>query len=181
MLAHPNRMPSPDVSYVRGTKRIALTRLDLDTAKFSQSHTHPTLCTIVVDASTHRKSATPPNEHHWRLPSTDTRDEGKFLFRLHTIDLYFWTVDDAALFVRSAQATLAQEQLNVEAAPGPEPHEEVMSPRRREVGEHSHHRPGFPQRPDPELKKHREPDCSSYGTRYCWSTCRSCCIQTTSL
>ena len=63
----------------------------------------------------------------WRLPSTDPRDEGKYLFRLHTLDIYFWTKEDAALFVKHCQHTLHQEQLDIDF-PIPTPHAEVMSP-----------------------------------------------------
>ena len=69
-----------------------------------------------------------PDEHHWRLPSTDPRDEGKFLFRIHTIDLYFWTADDAQVFIDSARKTLLQEQLQLTMPPAPEPHAQLMSP-----------------------------------------------------
>ena len=66
--------------------------------------------------------------HYWRLPSTDPRDEGKFLFRLHTIDLYFWTPHDAQTFIDAARKTLQEEQLDIATPPAPAPHAEVMSP-----------------------------------------------------
>ena len=107
---------------------------DLDSTKIIQSHKHPTLCTVVVDATQARTGAASPipshgEEHHWRLPSTDPRDEGKFLFRLHTIDLYFWTTADAEIFMNSAKRVLRDEQVNIlDAPPAPVPHAEVMSP-----------------------------------------------------
>ena len=105
----------------------------MDIAKFSQSYKHPTLCTIVVDglppkAGSSPSSASNPDNHHWRLRSTDPRDEGKFLFRLHTIDLYFWTVYDAQTFVEAMRKCLRQEQQNIDTPISPEPHAEVMSP-----------------------------------------------------
>ncbi|MCJ1471891.1 hypothetical protein MMC13_000532 [Lambiella insularis] len=105
----------------------------LDSTKISQSYKHPTLCTVTVDG--YRAKAGPPanpisqsDNHHWRLPSTDPRDEGKFLFRLHTIDLYFWTVQDAQTFLAAAQKIMQQEQLDIEAAVVPEPQIQKMSP-----------------------------------------------------
>ena len=106
---------------------------DLDSAKISQSHKHPTLCTIVVDgfhgqAGPASSTSSQTEGHYWRLPSTDPRDEGKFLFRLHTIDLYFWTPHDAQTFVDAARKTLQEDQLDITTPPAPAPHAEVMSP-----------------------------------------------------
>ena len=106
---------------------------DLDSAIIRQSHKHPTLCTVVVDGF-HGKAGSPSSPssqaegHYWRLPSTDPRDEGKFLFRLHTVDLYFWTPHDAQVFVDAARKTLQEEQLDIITPPAPAPHAEVMSP-----------------------------------------------------
>lgn len=110
--------------------RPALMREDLDASKIFQSHKHPTLVTVLVDGT---KAATPTpqgpsSEHHWRLPSTDPRDEGKYLFRLHTLDIYFWTVDDANLFVRSCRQTLQPHQLEIDVPPPSNPHVSVVSP-----------------------------------------------------
>ncbi|MCJ1373398.1 hypothetical protein MMC20_004626 [Loxospora ochrophaea] len=106
----------------------------LDSSKVRQSYKHPTLCTITVDGfDPHgRKGSTGSNqsdEHHWRLPSTDPRDEGKFLFRLHTLDIYFWTPEDAHSFMGKAQKILQKEQIEIlDAPPVPEAHSGVMSP-----------------------------------------------------
>ena len=84
--------------------------------------------TIAVDGYKKEDAALPGvQSSDWRLPSTDPRDEGKYLFRLHTLDIYFWTKDDANLFVKSAQATLRQEQMDIDY-PVPTPHAEVVSP-----------------------------------------------------
>ena len=119
---------------------------DLDSTKIRRSHKHPTLCTVIVDGfQAQRKTEIPAasrsDEHHWRLPSTDPRDEGKYLFRLHTIDLYFWTLADAETFMNNSQKTLQQEQLEILDAPlaptpaptsatvpNPAPHAGLMSP-----------------------------------------------------
>lgn len=106
---------------------------DLDHVQVTMSHKHPTLCTVTVDAPETNKRTTSPTpqteERHWRLPSTDPRDEGKFLFRLHTIDIYFWKVDDARSFMDAVGKILRQEQLRIlDAPPAPIAHEAVMSP-----------------------------------------------------
>ena len=97
-----------------------------------QSHKHPTLCTIVVDGyGSHQGIASPVQqpEHHWRLPNTDPRNEGKYLFRLHTVDVYFWTAEDANAFVGFARQKLEVDQLEVvDIPPTPASHDQAMSP-----------------------------------------------------
>ncbi|MCJ1353614.1 MAG: hypothetical protein MMC33_003601 [Icmadophila ericetorum] len=99
----------------------------LDASKICRSYKRPNLFTITVDAF--KDEAAKASEHQWRLPSTDPRDEGKYLFRLHTVDIYFWTLEDAETFQECAQRTLHQEQMEILDAPVvPPPHNEVMSP-----------------------------------------------------
>ncbi|MCJ1366371.1 hypothetical protein MMC16_005499 [Acarospora aff. strigata] len=106
----------------------------LDSVHLRYSHKHPTLCTITVDGKELGHASPPPpppqqESHHWRLPSMDPRDEGKFLFKLHTLDIYFWTTDDARLFVDWTKKILHQEQLEILDVPqAPQAHEQLMSP-----------------------------------------------------
>ena len=98
-----------------------------------QSHKHPTLCTIVVDGyGSHHEGTTSPlqrPDHHWRLPNTDPHNEGKYLFRLHTLDIYFWTVEDANTFLAFARKKLETDQLDViDIPPNSASHDQVMSP-----------------------------------------------------
>ncbi len=59
----------------------------------------------------------------------DPRDEGKFLFKLHTVDMYFWTAEDARMFVDSTKKILRPEQLQELHAPqAPAAYEGLMSP-----------------------------------------------------
>lgn len=98
-----------------------------------QSHKHPTLCTITVDGNQAHNAATSSSiqhpEHHWRLPNTDPRNEGKYLFRLHTLDIYFWTDADATSFMNSVERMLEPQQVEImDRLQPPEPHEHLMSP-----------------------------------------------------
>ena len=98
-----------------------------------QSHKHPTLCTVEVDGYGSHPEGTPSSaqqpEHHWRLPNTDPRSEGKYLFRLHTLDIYFWTAEDANTFVAFARKKLETNQLDVvDISPTPASHDQAMSP-----------------------------------------------------
>lgn len=105
----------------------------METTVVRQSHKHPTLCTVVVDGyGSHDEGTMSParqSEHHWRLPNTDPRNEGKYLFRLHTLDIYFWTAEDANTFVAFARKKLEINQLDIVDVPStPASHDQAMSP-----------------------------------------------------
>ncbi len=94
-----------------------------------QTLQHPTLVTVTVDGYQSGPGASPPvesPEHHWHLPNPDPRPEGQFLFRLHTLDIYFWTAEDANSFVASLRKLLRPEQLDVPLISTA--NEQVMSP-----------------------------------------------------
>ena len=115
----------------KNTQRVII--LAMDTVTIQQSYKHPTLCTVTVDGygSQHGETTTSPPqpEHHWRLPNTDPRNEGKYLFRLHTLDIYFWKPEGAHSFIAAAKNKLQPDQLNVLDAPAaPAAHEQAMSP-----------------------------------------------------
>ena len=108
-------------------------RSAMSTATIRQSHRHPTLCTVAVDGygNQHDDSSVPVSqpEHHWRLPNTDPRNEGKYLFRLHTLDIYFWKPEDAHSFIAAAKRKLEPDQVEVlDVPPTPAAHEQAMSP-----------------------------------------------------
>ncbi|CAD6565100.1 MAG: hypothetical protein ASARMPREDX12_005688 [Alectoria sarmentosa] len=105
----------------------------MESTTMRQSHKHPTLCTIVVDGyGSHHEgtsSSVQQPEHHWRLPNTDPRNEGKYLFRLHTLDIYFWTAEDANTFVAFARKKLEIDQLDIVDVPSTAAtHDQVISP-----------------------------------------------------
>ena len=49
----------------------------LDNSKIVNKYKHPTLVTVEVDGARSDASEAQEGEHHWRLPSTDPRDEGE--------------------------------------------------------------------------------------------------------
>ena len=68
----------------------------------------PTLCTVTVDGLT----GAPENgasQHDWLLPS----DQNEWR-RIHTIDIYFWTLEDANQFLDTASHVLAKEQVDTD-------------------------------------------------------------------
>jgi hypothetical protein len=51
------------------------------------------------------------------------------MYKLHTLDIYFWMKEDAQLFVNGIRRVLAQQQVSVQDEPiAPPPHYEDMSP-----------------------------------------------------
>ncbi|KAK2767627.1 hypothetical protein FQN54_003785 [Arachnomyces sp. PD_36] len=71
----------------------------------------PTCLTIVVDPHGAITAEAAEQSDEWRLPSSDPRDGGNFLFRLHTVDIYFWTADDASQFLNTTNRLLSPTQL----------------------------------------------------------------------
>lgn len=93
----------------------------LGTVYLQNSPKFPTCLTIIVDP--HGAVTPEPSDHseEWRLPSADPRDGGKFLYRLHTVDIYFWTIDDASSFLNTANRLLSPTQLAGTGPPQPLP------------------------------------------------------------
>lgn len=138
-----NNVGKPEQDAFTGCKRQSLSdkqqqlinfrMVAMNCTTIRQTDKHPTLCTITVDGySSHGEGNTAPvhePEHHWRLPNTDPRNEGKYPFRLHTLDIYFWTAEDANKFVAFARRKLDPAQLDdVDVPSAPEAHDQVMSP-----------------------------------------------------
>ncbi|KAL9129657.1 MAG: hypothetical protein Q9217_001936 [Psora testacea] len=102
----------------------------LDNCTVRQSHKHPTLCTVTVGGyqGQHNAASRRP-EHYWKLPSGDPRSERPLLLHLHTVDIYFWTAQDADSFVGSVRRLLQHDQVELlDIPPTPTHHEKVMSP-----------------------------------------------------
>ncbi|PGH13879.1 hypothetical protein AJ80_06148 [Polytolypa hystricis UAMH7299] len=77
----------------------------------------PTLYTLTVDGyrqnipgSTVTDNSDP---NDWQLPSVNPRDGSQNLSRLHTLDLYFWTLSDAQQFLDAARRVLAPGQVDL--------------------------------------------------------------------
>ena len=104
--------------------------LVLESVSVRQSYKHPNLCTITVDGyKADPKQPSQNQEYYWRLPNTDPRNEGKYLFRLHTLDLYFWKAEDANSFIGCVSKILQQGQIEILDAPAiQEPQQAVTSP-----------------------------------------------------
>ncbi|KAF2741293.1 hypothetical protein EJ04DRAFT_507128 [Polyplosphaeria fusca] len=107
----------------------------LDTVKVEQTYKHPCLFTVTLDAFRGQGGSAGPSPQQdgseWHLPTADPQNNGKYMYRLHTIDIYFWTPEDATMFLDSLRRVLQPHQLYVTANPAPvhpEHKTDVMNP-----------------------------------------------------
>jgi hypothetical protein len=99
----------------------------LDNVRIEYSYRHPTLVTLTVDAF--KSSAPQSDTQEWRLPTFDPKNENKYLYKLHTVDIYLWTKEDAELFMNTVHHVLPENQFSISGEPpAPEAHAEAMSP-----------------------------------------------------
>jgi hypothetical protein len=108
---------------------------DLDSSEVEYSYKHPTLFTITVTSPRMNAQATTPSPaqdvSQWHLPATSETQHspGRFMYKLHTVDMYFWTSEDAGLFLDSLKRVLAPGQLRILDANNTHPeHRDSMSP-----------------------------------------------------
>lgn len=92
------------------------------------SYKHSTLVILTVDGPS-RSNNHPPDSQEWHLPTFDPKNEKKYMYKLHTVDIYFWTKDDALQFVNGVRRVLPPQQVAVLDEPvAPPPHTDDMSP-----------------------------------------------------
>ncbi|KAJ5267604.1 hypothetical protein N7478_010412 [Penicillium angulare] len=82
----------------------------LDNVHIQHSVEFPTLCTVTLDGLTGIPTQG-ASEFDWRLPGSDEKDDW---IRLHTLDVYFWTLDDATQFLDAASQILSERQLETD-------------------------------------------------------------------
>ncbi|KFY60793.1 hypothetical protein V496_05249 [Pseudogymnoascus sp. VKM F-4515 (FW-2607)] len=98
----------------------------LDNVLITYDHKHPTLLTITIDAF---PPLSPQSPNDFRLPTYDPRNETKYLYRLHTIDVYLYTPPDATLLLTTLQRLLPANHFAIAGAIlPPPPHAQAMSP-----------------------------------------------------
>jgi hypothetical protein len=98
-------------------------RIELDTVKIEQTYKHPCLFTLTVDAFRSSNGTASPHQDtsQWHLPTPDPSNQGKYMYRLHTVDLYLWTPEDASLFLDSIRRVLQPHQLQIVRNPNATP------------------------------------------------------------
>jgi hypothetical protein len=83
---------------------------------------------LTVDGQVNQQAPS-PNTQEWHLPTFDPRNENKYMYKLHTVDLYFWTKEDALQFVNGIRRVLPASQITILDEPmAPPPHHDDMSP-----------------------------------------------------
>ncbi|KAF2402861.1 hypothetical protein EJ06DRAFT_541707 [Trichodelitschia bisporula] len=99
--------------------------LDLSTVDYT--YKQPTLFTITVAPPS---PSPPPQTSTWQLPAPDPRaPDNKYMYKIHTVDIYLWTPEDASLFLDSLKRVLHQPQVRVsDIPPAHAEHRDSMSP-----------------------------------------------------
>jgi hypothetical protein len=108
------------------------------------SYKQPTLFTFVLD------QAAIAAQEEWHLGTYDEHNEQKYLYKIHTIDIYLWTEKDAATLLGHLQNILSLEKLDIRNAPASSKaslaeHRDSMSPvvqqlEKTAIGTHFHPR-----------------------------------------
>lgn len=73
----------------------------------------PTHCTVTVDGTAGSVQQA-VSQYDWRLPGVDPRSGQHELHRLHTLDIYFWTIDHANEFLDTIDRVLPVSQLETD-------------------------------------------------------------------
>lgn len=88
---------------------------DLDKVHLRYSYKHTCLVTLTVgDVEGYEE---------WHLPTYDPHNQNKYHYKLHSLDIYFWTHQDALQFVNGIRRVLPPAQCEVLDEPGPPPRE----------------------------------------------------------
>ncbi|KAI1372335.1 hypothetical protein F4677DRAFT_265463 [Hypoxylon crocopeplum] len=90
----------------------------LDRTRIRYSYKQQCLVNILVEGV----PGAPIDQSQWHLPTYDPRNENKYHYKLHSVDIYFWTQADALQFVNGVRRVLPMSQVEVTDEPGPPPH-----------------------------------------------------------
>ncbi|KAI0121083.1 hypothetical protein BJ170DRAFT_144751 [Xylariales sp. AK1849] len=90
----------------------------LDKTRVRYSYNRQCLVSITVDDV----PGPPGDQSDWHLPTYDPRNENKYHYKLHSLDIYFWTQTDALQFVDGVRRVLPPAQVEVLDEPGPPAH-----------------------------------------------------------
>lgn len=85
----------------------------LDHVHVTYSYRHHCMVSLVVGDA--------PGPDQWHLPTLDPRNEAKYHYPLHSLDVYFWTQHDALAFVDGVRRVLPPGQVDVQDEPAPPP------------------------------------------------------------
>ncbi|KAI0160674.1 hypothetical protein GGR57DRAFT_490324 [Xylariaceae sp. FL1272] len=95
----------------------------LDRTRVRYSYRQQCLVTITVEGVV----GPPIDPSQWHLPTYDPRNENKYHYKLHSVEIYFWTQDDALQFVNGVRRVLPSQQVEVADEPAPPSHSHAHS------------------------------------------------------
>ncbi|GAP92135.1 hypothetical protein SAMD00023353_7700490 [Rosellinia necatrix] len=90
----------------------------LDRTRVRYSYSQQCLVNITVEGV----PGPPIDTSQWHLPTFDPRNEIKYHYKLHSLDIYFWTQTDALHFVNGIRRVLPAAQVEVADEPAPPSH-----------------------------------------------------------
>jgi hypothetical protein len=108
----------------------------LDAVTLRYDYRHHTLVTLVAGPQ-----PSPADPALWHLPTLDPRNENKYHYPLHSLDVYFWTRADTLQFVNGARRVLPAAQCDVTHEPAPPPqqqHQYPPPPQQQPQQQHQH-------------------------------------------
>ncbi|AEO70540.1 uncharacterized protein THITE_122669 [Thermothielavioides terrestris NRRL 8126] len=85
----------------------------LDKVRLRYSYKHTCLVSLTVGEV--------EGHDEWHLPTYDPHNQNKYHYKLHSLDIYFWTPQDAVQFVNGIRRVLPPAQCEVLDEPGPPP------------------------------------------------------------
>ncbi|KAI9888240.1 MAG: hypothetical protein M1814_000937 [Vezdaea aestivalis] len=102
----------------------------LDDIFLQYSYKHDTLFTLTVEGRSQADaSPTLRDTRQWHIPGPDQHNQGRYMLKIHTLDLYFWTKEDALQFLDGARKVLPESQMRILNAPvPPTSHQDSISP-----------------------------------------------------
>jgi hypothetical protein len=98
---------------------------ELETVRVEHTYKHSCLFTLTVDGFRSQSGSPAASPHQdgsqWHLPMLDPTNQNKYMYRLHTVDIYFWTPEDASLFQDSLRRVMQPHQLQIVRNPSSTP------------------------------------------------------------
>ncbi|KAI0410033.1 hypothetical protein F4802DRAFT_11377 [Xylaria palmicola] len=95
----------------------------LDRTQVRYSYNQQCLVSITVEGV----AGPPIDTSQWHLPTYDPHNENKYHYKLHSLDIYFWTQADALQFVNGVRRVLPASQVEVADEPAPPSHAHSQS------------------------------------------------------
>ena len=91
----------------------------LDQTRVRYSYKHACMVSLTVADSV--------DQEEWHLPTYDPHNQNKYHYKLHSLDVYFWTQQDALQFVNGVRMVLPSTHVEVLDEPPPPPQPAPLS------------------------------------------------------